>query len=644
MADEASTRDEVVPPQTTDSSAPDVVVEPQVEVSEGANSSNGVQDGAASEDPVATSGTSATEEIKDSDAEAKAEKMIEQTIPDRSVQEEPSAPAAAPDSNDAELKDSEQSEDVAPAADESAEPADAAASTPASASKSKGRRKSGVPEHKKKLNKKQSKAKLTHTDAKPGDYFYVRLKGYPLWPAIVCDEDMLPSTLIKSRPVTAMRADGTYRSDYEDGGSKAKDRTFPVMYLFTNEFGWIPNYDLVDLDLDTVGDVPNNMRKDLYAAHQLAAEKNDLDFFKTVLTDFMEQKRADEEAKEAAKAAKKAKKEKKEKAPKVVPALDDNEDTEMMDISAIPDDDDSAEAPKSNKKKRKNPPQNPEEETQQPDSAPKKPRIKLNNTPKAANGTSTPKAAKEPKEPKSAKDKSKPKKAAVKSKDAAPVAPPEPELTPEEKRLKKEKEILFLRHKLQKGLLTKDQEPKAEEMQQMSEYVNKLEGYADLEVSIIRVTKINKVLKAILKLPVIPKEDVFQFKSRSQSLLDKWNRLLASEQVAPPITEAPVSGSRDESKEKDEPKADSVAANGVTGHDDTKAEEKSPALETPLTALPKEEVPSNDDPTPTADESPKEAEAAAPRLNSLRLGVSIGIQDRLTSRMCPLLGLQSSSF
>lgn len=139
----------------------------------------------------------------------------------------------------------------------------------------------------------------------------------------------------------------------------------------------------------------------------------------------------------------------------------------------------------------------------------------------------------------------------------------------------------------------------------MSEYVNKLEGYADLEVSIIRVTKINKVLKAILKLPVIPKEDVFQFKSRSQSLLDKWNRLLASEQVAPPITEAPVSGSRDESKEKDEPKADSVAANGVTGHDDTKAEEKSPALETPLTALPKEEVPSNDDPTPTADESPK---------------------------------------
>lgn len=114
--------------------------------------------------------------------------------------------------------------------------ADPGVDTPASAGKFKGRRKSGGPEHKnKKLNKKASKAKMTHTDAKPGDYFMVRLKGYPPWPAIICDESMLPSSLIKSRPVTAAGPDGTYRADYEDGGSKVKDRTFPVMYLFTNE-------------------------------------------------------------------------------------------------------------------------------------------------------------------------------------------------------------------------------------------------------------------------------------------------------------------------------------------------------------------------------------------------------------------------
>lgn len=132
--------------------------------------------------------------------------------------------------------------DAAPPSDAVAapiEPAESAtAQTPASAAKSKTpRRKSGgVPEHKgKKLNKKASVAKMTHIDAQPGDYFYVRLKGYPLWPAIVCDENMLPSTLTKTRPVTAARSDGTYREDYEDGGPKAKDRTFPVMYLHTNE-------------------------------------------------------------------------------------------------------------------------------------------------------------------------------------------------------------------------------------------------------------------------------------------------------------------------------------------------------------------------------------------------------------------------
>jgi hypothetical protein len=70
-------------------------------------------------------------------------------------------------------------------------------------------------------------------------------------------------------------------------------------------------------------------------------------------------------------------------------------------------------------------------------------------------------------------------------------------------------------------------------MKQMSEFVTKLEGYSDLEVSIIRATKINKVLKAILKLTSIPKEEEFQFKPRSQSLLDKWNKLLASETETP---------------------------------------------------------------------------------------------------------------
>jgi len=92
---------------------------------------------------------------------------------------------------------------------------------------------------------------------------------------------------------------------------------------------------------------------------------------------------------------------------------------------------------------------------------------------------------------------------------------------------------MFLRHKLQKGLLTKEQQPKAEEMKQMSDYIGKLEAYTELEGGIIKSTKINKVLKAILKLNAIPKEEEFSFKSRSQTLLDKWNKVLSSEQGTP---------------------------------------------------------------------------------------------------------------
>lgn len=123
------------------------------------------------------------------------------------------------------------------AAPEQANQAADAAIADADKSKAAGKRKSiGGGEAKgKKLNKKASKPRILHLDAKPGDHYFVKLKGFPQWPVIICDEDMLPASLLKSRPVTAKRADGTYREDYADGGKKVADRTFPVMYLHTNE-------------------------------------------------------------------------------------------------------------------------------------------------------------------------------------------------------------------------------------------------------------------------------------------------------------------------------------------------------------------------------------------------------------------------
>lgn len=138
--------------------------------------------------------------------------------------------AASGDATDAK---GDNGEDAAAAA--SAEPAAEANGTAASSKKtSKDRRRSsGVGE--KKLNRKKSMTRVTQLHAKPGDYYLARLRSFAPWPAIICDEEILPSTLLDTRPVTAAQDDGSYRADYADDGKRAHERTFPVMFLGTNE-------------------------------------------------------------------------------------------------------------------------------------------------------------------------------------------------------------------------------------------------------------------------------------------------------------------------------------------------------------------------------------------------------------------------
>lgn len=118
-------------------------------------------------------------------------------------------------------------------------------------------------------------------------------------------------------------------------------------------------------------------------------------------------------------------------------------------------------------------------------------------------------------------------------------------------------------------------------MQSMSDFLVKLEGFPDLEASIIRVTKINKVLKAILKIPEIPKESEYNFKSRSQVLLDKWNSILAADPL--PAESAAANGvngtSGEGAKESQEPtngvNGDSAAAKETTKEEKSEAREES---------------------------------------------------------------------
>ncbi|KAI5866863.1 hypothetical protein GGS23DRAFT_292585 [Durotheca rogersii] len=409
---------------------------------------------------------------------------------------------------------------------------------PTSGDKSRARRKSAGDSKAKKLNKKASRVKILHVDAKPGDHYFAKLKGFPPWPVIIAEEGMLPQSMLGTRPVTAARPDGTYREDFADGGKRIADRTFPVMYLHTNEFSWTTNTDLSELDPTTVASlVTTKMRKDLQNAHLLAAEQNSLEYYKTVLQEFEEQRLAQAEA-DAAKKAKANKTPKKSSKAAETVTADEDDDIDMADV----DDGDDVEQPaerKSKSKKRKADDNSVRELISAPQRSEsvKKPKIKLTNLPssKGANGVKSPtKDA----SPKPVKIKAKSGRSSKEKADNKEKEPKEPELSPEERHVRKEKEILFLRHRLQKGLLLRDQEPKEEEMKSMSEFLAKLETFPDLEVSVIRVTKINKVLKAILKLETIPKEGEFQFKPRSQTLLDKWNKILATDGAASAPTSA----------------------------------------------------------------------------------------------------------
>ncbi|RBQ84237.1 hypothetical protein VDGD_04190 [Verticillium dahliae] len=384
---------------------------------------------AASEDSEAKKSAAESAEAAaapDSDGAPAAEADAKASEGDAKDSEaKPSDAASAQDKddkdNDAEMKDAD-----ATAADESA-----VLDTPAG-DKSKGRRKStSAAEAKgKKLNKKGSKARILHLDAKPGEHYLVKLKGHPQWPVIIADEDMLPPSLTEpKRPVTCLQADGTYREDFADGGKRVADRTFPVMYLHTNEFSYVPNSFLQELSSELATEMLEKKikNKKLEAAFELAVEQNSLEFYKDLLNEHAAELAAKEAAAEDAAAAAASKKKKRASIAAV-----ETEDVDMAD--AYDEEVEDVEVPAKSKSSKKRKAE--EAATPQRSDSAKKPKIKLttSSTPKATNGTSTPKAAKES-AAKPAKTKSKKDGA---EKKAEKETPKEPELSAEEKHQRKE--------------------------------------------------------------------------------------------------------------------------------------------------------------------------------------------------------------
>lgn len=104
-------------------------------------------------------------------------------------------------------------------------------------------------------------------------------------------------------------------------------------------------------------------------------------------------------------------------------------------------------------------------------------------------------------------------------------------------------------------------------MDTMEEHLSVLEQHQDLEPAVIKETKVNKLLKVILKIPSIPRDEEFKFKDRCQKLLDAWTAVLnGSEQAAQNSTNGATKDKAEETSEKQE-----VAVNGsAEAAEDTK--------------------------------------------------------------------------
>ena len=150
------------------------------------------------------------------------------------------------------------------------------------------------------------------------------------------------------------------------------------------------------------------------------------------------------------------------------------------------------------------------------------------------------------------------------------------------------KEVLYLRHRLQKALKlgTKEGEksgpPSAEEMPGIKEQIAKLQNYSDVDVEILKNTKIHKVLKRALNLD-LPLEEELGVKALCSKILDLWKDIIdklkhEEEKNESPRPESKSEGTLDKHEEK------STAKEETSKSEEAKEEEEKESTNTKETS------------------------------------------------------------
>lgn len=94
-------------------------------------------------------------------------------------------------------------------------------------------------------------------------------------------------------------------------------------------------------------------------------------------------------------------------------------------------------------------------------------------------------------------------------------------LDPETKKVKE------WRHKVQKAFLAKDSTIHADDMPAADATFKVIEEFDGMTAEHLRTTKIGKVMKRIMQLGDIPREDDFHFKERAEKLCARWGAIMA---------------------------------------------------------------------------------------------------------------------
>lgn len=152
----------------------------------------------------------------------------------------------------------------------------------------------------------------------------------------------------------------------------------------------------------------------------------------------------------------------------------------------------------------------------------------------------------------------------------------------------------------------------------MAGFFDDLEQHRDLEATIIRTTKIHKVLKNILRLESVPKDDEFNFKKRSQEMLDHWTQALSAPADSKVDIKSATNGDAksEKSKDDDETKAKEsvVEATNVDKADSPKKDKADESMEEESNAA-EPKADDDDDDDDDDDESPKDTQETTKKVD-----------------------------